>query len=191
MTKPRKRANAARPKGRQPCIFPGCVKPNFAHGLCNSHRRQLHLGIELRPVRPPRPTAEPGFHWCSTCKLFHAEEDFSWDKTRGQFQRVCRDCATASQRRHNAANAERINLVRRLKKRGITEDQYEVMVREQKGACAICGRTDRKLDIDHCHTSGRVRALLCGPCNRAIGFMNDDTDLLLSAITYLESHKQQ
>ncbi len=59
------------------------------------------------------------------------------------------------------------------------------MFAAQEGACAICHRTDRPLNIDHCHDSGKVRGLLCGPCNRGIGFLEDDVTLLQSAIDYL------
>ncbi len=63
------------------------------------------------------------------------------------------------------------------------------MFAAQKGACAICHRTDRPLNIDHCHDSGKVRGLLCANdqrgCNHAVRFLEDDVTLLQSAIDYL------
>lgn len=58
-----------------------------------------------------------------------------------------------------------------LARYGITTDQYEAMLAAQRGGCAMCGAPPRRssLDIDHCHQSGRVRALLCDQCNRALG----------------------
>jgi hypothetical protein len=71
---------------------------------------------------------------------------------------------------------------------GISIDQYEAMLLEQNGVCAICHKAPdkRRLNIDHDHKTGLVRGLLCIKCNRAIGLLKDDTDLLQSAINYLK-----
>lgn len=76
---------------------------------------------------------------------------------------------------------------------------YYKMLEEQNNRCKICGneetrksRTEGKvcqLAIDHCHISGKIRALLCHACNVAIGSFKDDIQLLKNAISYLESHK--
>ncbi|MCJ8163147.1 endonuclease domain-containing protein [Acinetobacter zhairhuonensis] len=52
--------------------------------------------------------------------------------------------------------------------------------------CAICGSTKR-LSIDHCHTTGDVRGLLCNKCNFGISYFSDDVSLLQKAIEYLSS----
>ena len=54
---------------------------------------------------------------------------------------------------------------------GITVDRYEEMAMEQNGLCLICGKQpkENRLCVDHCHTSGDVRGLLCHPCNLALG----------------------
>lgn len=55
---------------------------------------------------------------------------------------------------------------------GITLEQYLAMLAAQGGTCAICetAPTEKKhLHVDHCHESGRVRALLCGACNTQLG----------------------
>jgi hypothetical protein len=63
------------------------------------------------------------------------------------------------------------------------------MLKAQNYKCAICGNEDevegRKLAIDHCHSEGRVRGLLCGKCNRGLGLFYDNTDLLEKAKDYL------
>ena len=69
------------------------------------------------------------------------------------------------------------------KKYGLTEDDYERMLLAQHGRCAICGGeilSKRRLAVDHCHKSGRVRGLLCGPCNGFLGRINDDPASLLA-----------
>lgn len=70
------------------------------------------------------------------------------------------------------ATRKRSNKRYYLKKRyGVTAEQFERMVNEQGGACAICGTipTRRRLDVDHNHETGQVRGLLCMQCNTALG----------------------
>jgi hypothetical protein len=75
----------------------------------------------------------------------------------------------------------------RLKQRyGITLDEYFVLVESQQKACAICGVIPEvKLHVDHDHETGRIRGLLCGSCNRAIGLFKDNVNLMLKAAEYL------
>lgn len=62
------------------------------------------------------------------------------------------------------------------------------MLAEQNGGCRICGTSNKRgkpLAVDHCHTTGKVRGLLCTSHNTALGKFKDDPGLLASAITYL------
>lgn len=71
---------------------------------------------------------------------------------------------------------------------GITIDQYNAMEVEQNYTCIICNGKDksgRSLAVDHCHTTGKVRGLLCTECNTALGLFKDETALLNKAIEYL------
>jgi hypothetical protein len=76
---------------------------------------------------------------------------------------------------------------------GITLRQYEKLRQNQENLCAICLREGfvmashhkMKLVVDHCHTSGRVRGLLCHNCNRALGLLRDSDEVLRRAINYL------
>lgn len=77
----------------------------------------------------------------------------------------------------------------------ITSEDYAAILQRQVGVCAICrrepfeidGRTGRlrQLAVDHDHETGKVRGLLCGSCNRGVGYLQDDPELLRSAISYL------
>jgi hypothetical protein len=71
---------------------------------------------------------------------------------------------------------------------GIGLYQYETMFEQQQGKCFICSNEEQEknLAVDHCHSTGRVRGLLCGPCNQAIGLMKDSPALLIKAAQYLE-----
>ena len=92
---------------------------------------------------------------------------------------------------------------RMLKNRyGITSDEYVNLLKKQNYCCKICRRHvsknnilpdksgTKRFSIDHCHRTGNIRGLLCGNCNRAIGLMNDDPELLQQAMRYLnyETH---
>lgn len=87
----------------------------------------------------------------------------------------------------------------RLKKLGLTPADYAALLHAQGGVCAIChcaepmrhGKTGRafELAVDHDHQTGKVRGLLCQACNTGIGKFEDSVNLLLSAVTYLESHR--
>jgi hypothetical protein len=71
---------------------------------------------------------------------------------------------------------------------GISLDDYNSLLELQGGVCAICNQTcksGRDLAVDHDHQTGQVRALLCMNCNRAIGWLQDKPELLMSATEYL------
>ena len=76
---------------------------------------------------------------------------------------------------------------------GITLEDYDRLLIEQKNLCAICG-TDKPggkhntFQVDHCHSTGNVRGLLCKSCNIALGEFKDDIDILHKAMLYLESN---
>lgn len=79
---------------------------------------------------------------------------------------------------------------------GITVEQYDAMLAEQGGVCALCGKppamnggpSGNRLHVDHDHETGRVRALLCSTCNISLGGFRDDPVLLRKAADYLERH---
>jgi len=72
----------------------------------------------------------------------------------------------------------------------ITREGYEVLLEEQNGNCAICGRNEsefkKRLQVDHCHATGEIRGLLCWSCNSALGKVKDNVDILASAVSYLQ-----
>ena len=68
---------------------------------------------------------------------------------------------------------------------GITVEQYEAMLEQQGGVCAVCGRSDLEFHIDHDHSTGVVRGVLCGLCNKGLGQFKDSPDLLEAAAAYL------
>ena len=85
------------------------------------------------------------------------------------------------------------------RKYGLSQEDYENLFKEQNGVCAICKKEEttveamskklKPLSIDHCHTSGKNRGLLCNRCNPMIGLSLDSIETLQSAIDYLLRHK--
>lgn len=73
---------------------------------------------------------------------------------------------------------------------GLTPAAVRAMHEQQQGRCAICGDPPKRkqLAIDHDHRGGRVRALLCHPCNMALGLFRDDPERLRKALDYLRAH---
>lgn len=84
----------------------------------------------------------------------------------------------------------------KLKKFGITVEDYDKMLERQNGVCAICKRSPhvvlngaiKRLAVDHDHITGRVRGLLCDHCNRGMGLLRDSIETLEGAAEYLRSY---
>lgn len=109
--------------------------------------------------------------------------------------RECKNCAvrfTPQGPNHWTCTPECRNLGYRLRRYGLTSQRYQELLAEQGGVCALCGEARRgwtlgaDLHIDHCHATGRVRGLLCGECNTALGRFGDDPAQLRRAAAYLE-----
>lgn len=90
--------------------------------------------------------------------------------------------------------SKRVKLFRHaenLRQKGLTVEIYNKMFSDQNGCCKICGthqsKLRAKLAVDHCHSSGKVRALLCHACNLILGNAKDDASILQRSIVYLKS----
>lgn len=101
-----------------------------------------------------------GLLYCFDCKIFKANNDFHKNKqSRTGHHNQCISC-------------------RKRQEYGISLEEYDQMLSDQNGVCAICllpeiikstqGRT-KSLAVDHCHTTGKVRGLLCINCNTSLG----------------------
>ncbi|WP_353963746.1 endonuclease VII domain-containing protein [Streptomyces sp. NBC_00237] len=107
------------------------------------------------------------------------------------------ETALAHARRRRQENPDYVRELDRAKDLrrnfGLTPEKYKVMLDAQNGGCAICGRAaeevgdrvSRRLAVDHCHSSGRIRGLLCRACNVAIGQLRDDPELIRRAAAYV------
>ena len=111
-------------------------------------------------------------------------------KMRERYQRN-RERLRGSQREyHNRPEVREARIRRDLKNfYGITLEQYNQMVIDQGGKCPLCTRHQdeltRRLVVDHCHETGRVRGLLCNECNKGIGLLKDNPSIMERAIRYV------
>lgn len=119
-----------------------------------------------------------------------------------------RQAAIARVKRWQQANADRVNAVQRARrarpevkrrareehlkrKYGMTIEEYGEMLAAQGGGCFICGRPPRddiSLHVDHDHSTGQVRGILCFRCNNALADFQEDPGLLAKAADYLDRH---
>ncbi|HEV2178334.1 MAG TPA: endonuclease VII domain-containing protein [Stellaceae bacterium] len=97
---------------------------------------------------------------------------------------------------YKARHPERVRVLRRrrnLRTYGLTEEMYSALLASQNGSCAICGSADPRgkrgskyFHVDHDHSTGAVRGLLCLNCNTALGLFSDSAQVLLKAREYLQ-----
>jgi hypothetical protein len=123
--------------------------------------------------------------------LFH-KAGFESDG-RQKYRSRCSDCIKPVTKNRYHSNKEHLRKTVRnhqLKAMyGITADDYEKMKEEQRDKCFLCGGKDKKrLSVDHCHDTGRVRKLLCSSCNFALGLFRDNPELLRKAADYVERY---
>ena len=78
-----------------------------------------------------------------------------------------------------------------MRKYGMTIEQYDAMLLAQGGGCFICGRPPREdisLHVDHDHSTGKVRGILCFCCNNALADFHEDPEFLKKAASYVSWH---
>lgn len=141
---------------------------------------------------------------CYKCKEHKDPSKFSKDRSRKDgLQPQCKDCDRVKRREYDERHPEKkteynaryyserreaVSEYNRLYRYGISAAEFNAMLAAQDDACAVC-RTPAdecsRMCVDHCHTSGKVRGLLCSNCNVALGMLNDDPALLQAAANYL------
>lgn len=140
-----------------------------------------------------------------TCKKCHRERGARWRKENpqksAQHQKSWRSKnlekakgASRSYHRRHQLKIKQLKRAARLRGYGLTQEQYDGMLAQQKKCCAICGTKDpggrwKRFQVDHCHTTNKVRGLLCVNCNRALGYLGDDPVRAERAARYLRRHK--
>lgn len=137
------------------------------------------------------------------CKACRADREVSRGKERGAAVRRCHKCQApvpeaagkpgktvcGNCRAEKSRDRQAYERKRTLRKYGLTQEQYDRLLVSQGGRCPGCGTDEpgaKGWCIDHCHTGGHVRALLCFRCNLVIGQVNEDPATLRALADWLE-----
>lgn len=131
---------------------------------------------------------------CLNCNEIKPLEAFYWKKKNKTREAVCKECSGARAKEWRDSNKHQLRNTAYKKKFGITLDEYEDRLKAQNYCCAICGEHENnfklRFAVDHDHETGKVRDLLCGQCNVAVGMVKENIDILTSMISYLMQHKE-
>jgi hypothetical protein len=145
---------------------------------------------------------------CRKGHLLSGENLYLWVSPKsGQRIRHCQICTKAYRRerylllresqiasvqawrRADPERTKRTDRKQALRRYGVTPEQYDELLANQSGGCAICCQpcvSGMRLAVDHDHETGVVRGLLCMKCNRGLGLFCDQENLLNAAISYLQ-----
>jgi len=138
----------------------------------------------FKPVDKNAPIGPNNFYW----QKINTSEDTKAKRAR----------LSEYQKTYRVLNMERCRNRSLKKDYGITVNDWDTMYAEQNGVCKICGKPESKIDrrlgivrrlsVDHCHETGRVRGLLCADCNTAIGNFKHNPEVLRAAAKYCEEN---
>lgn len=124
---------------------------------------------------------------CTGCKLLLPLKQFSFDKNRSDGRcYYCKDCYIINERRQRVNYADRRTHLNLMRDFGISLDIFKQISKSQQDVCAICEKpAESRLCVDHDHTTGRLRGLLCQPCNKMLAAACDNPEILNKGIEYL------
>lgn len=141
-----------------------------------------------------------GRKWCTKCREIKAVAEFR--VTGAKVRSTCRPCDAAQsaewRERNPGYGTDYMRRVRdergyaRRARFGLTPADVRAMLEAQHGRCGICDEsvTPEGINIDHCHSTGRIRAILCRSCNLGLGFFKDDPARMERAAEYIREHAQ-
>ncbi|MGY1772587.1 endonuclease VII domain-containing protein [Blastococcus sp. SYSU D00813] len=161
---------------------------------CRAHARRRHRaaktqrrGAPQRRYRNDVPVPE-GHKWCPDCdSVLPLEAVGRNSATRSGINSYCKPCHdTRGRASKEKVGGERSYHLRR--RYGITAEEFDALLVEQRGHCAICRKAPAD-HVDHDHVTGQVRRLLCFNCNGGLGQFRDDPVALRAAASYVERHR--
>lgn len=129
---------------------------------------------------------------CTKCKIEKSIDDF-YDHSKQRKQSHCKKCNHFARSKWAKNNKTAANLVARKSRfkilYNITENDYIMLLKEQKFLCKICNlehSESKPLCVDHCHETGKIRGLICKSCNNAIGLLKHNITVIQNALNYLQ-----
>ncbi len=145
---------------------------------------------------------------CANCGQTKPAVEFQrWPKSKDGLMYCCKPCRSAEKKAERAKEKADPEVYKKrcrtrrknhhMRSYGLHAEEYQAMCDAQGGLCAVCGKPEMTKDkagrvkilgVDHDHSTGKVRSLLCTHCNQGIGHFSDDPALLRAAAAYLEGH---
>lgn len=163
-----KHYQAARvPKVGPVCSVEGCNRTDTKTGLCGLHYQRFLKYGDTSIVKIARRTTDGKCGRCGGTEFYS--------------NHACKKCQLGKMKARTY---------------GVYPADFQRMLQSQAGGCAICGRQDsgnsrsENLSIDHCHSTGQVRALLCEHCNRGLGCFLDNPNLMELAAQYIRKYAE-
>ncbi len=131
--------------------------------------------------------------YCPRCDKHLFPKEFNKNAYRKDgLQPYCRSCqATYKVQWRKTTSSDWAEQIRRRQRRGTTQEEVDAIFESQGKKCAICQSTEPKglnWHLDHDHLTGKNRGVLCGICNRGLGYFKDNVETLHSAVKYLKIH---
>lgn len=168
------------------------VRDGRKYRTCRTCRHKKPIKSEFWPSRAICKTCYlvRGLKHCGKCLQLKKLEKFH-NNTTANLDGKRSWCKICCKPHDNDVVRVRRNALRRY---GLTEQDYEVLLKQQNYCCAVCADTQEEagghlLSVDHCHKTGVVRGLLCPRCNAGLGQFRDNPDFLKAAIKYLGRRK--
>ena len=145
--------------------LPNSEEPH--EGNSEPRRCETHEGVETRREALPK-------YRCTKCDIEKVQDEFYLKDRNGRRDTTCKACRIIAKRERTL---------------GVTQEQYLEMFAKQRGRCGICekrlySKRYKAFAVDHCHTTGRIRGLLCTQCNTGLGLFKDDPIALQRAIEW-------
>jgi hypothetical protein len=121
---------------------------------------------------------------CKSCLVDKPIEEYYYaNKEKTRYSVSCKECVKALWTKKHKARLDKPYIWIKYKY-NLSVNEYLRMRQDQNELCAICNKK-KKLVVDHCHSTGKVRGLLCGGCNKGIGCFEENIESLNGAIKYL------
>ena len=125
---------------------------------------------------------------CCLCKQVKSADNFSKRlRNADGLRSECKQCGNSRNKTYTNADKEKLRKLKSLF--NLSEDDYNAMLSHANNACEICHGTTGHLCVDHNHSNGKVRGILCTTCNFGIGHLEDNPAIIASAIDYLNKHQ--
>lgn len=131
---------------------------------------------------------------CKKCLIEKPKSEFDKDSQGKVSRHTCRICRNKRRCEYHTRRGLGLKRKRLSYQYGITLEQYNSMVKLQNNLCLLCNRTNLNqwgtdLVVDHCHSTGKVRGLLCDKCNKGLGQFEDNIEVMIKAINYLKVNR--